>query len=319
VKDRFVALYKQLHQPDEQAFDASLCPDAAGVDLTVDFHGTGMVAPFALHSEGHQDSMGLCLFLALSERAQGARLGFCLLDDIVMSVDVGHRSNVAALLATLKQQTQFVITTHDLVWAKQLQTSGCIASRDFTRFFGWSLEGGSLVNEYADFLTETCAELANGNVRSAAAALRHGLEMFVHFTADAIKAPVPYSLSNQYDYGQLYSSSTGKQGDLLTKAKAAARSWDRDLTSLTAFEARRTAALSQASVQQWAVNPNVHFNQWMDMTAAEFAPVLAAFEEVCKLFTCQTCGAIAALVRDGATPIALRCTCGDFDWNLRSQ
>ena len=42
--------------------------EGAGVDFKVDFHGRGVNPPNALHSEGHQDSMGICLYLSLAER-----------------------------------------------------------------------------------------------------------------------------------------------------------------------------------------------------------------------------------------------------------
>ena len=52
---------------------------------------TGPVSPAAYHSEGHQDGMGVCLYLALMKRLFGDQFTFALLDDVVMSVDAGHR------------------------------------------------------------------------------------------------------------------------------------------------------------------------------------------------------------------------------------
>jgi hypothetical protein len=67
IKDRFVELYRELHREDEKEFNASLRPSGAALDFEVDF-SERHTPPHALHSEGHQDSMGLCLFLALSEK-----------------------------------------------------------------------------------------------------------------------------------------------------------------------------------------------------------------------------------------------------------
>ena len=58
IKDRFVCLYRLMHKDDEGAFDAILQLDGAGLDFRVDFYGRGEHPPHALHSEGHQDSMG---------------------------------------------------------------------------------------------------------------------------------------------------------------------------------------------------------------------------------------------------------------------
>jgi len=68
IRNRFVELYKKLHGSDEKNFQAQITPDGAALNLEVDFYGRGPHPPHALHSEGHQDSMGLCLYLALAER-----------------------------------------------------------------------------------------------------------------------------------------------------------------------------------------------------------------------------------------------------------
>ena len=55
-----------MHKPDEPDFSAELKPEEAALNLEVDFYGRGKYPPNAMHSEGHQDSMGICLWLALS-------------------------------------------------------------------------------------------------------------------------------------------------------------------------------------------------------------------------------------------------------------
>ena len=59
IKEHFVTLYRYLHGPDEDTFTAILHPDGAALNFEVDFYGRGTHPPHALHSEGHQDSMGL--------------------------------------------------------------------------------------------------------------------------------------------------------------------------------------------------------------------------------------------------------------------
>ena len=113
IRDRFVGLYKQLHGSDEKSFQAQIKPEGAALNLEVDFYGRGPHPPHALHSEGHQDSMGLCLYLALSERLTGGFIDITILDDVVMSVDADHRRELCHLIASAFPQRQFLITTHD--------------------------------------------------------------------------------------------------------------------------------------------------------------------------------------------------------------
>lgn len=49
---------------------------------------------------------------------------FLILDDVLMSVDAEHRRAVAEMLRKEYPNTQFVITTRDEVWARQLQSVG---------------------------------------------------------------------------------------------------------------------------------------------------------------------------------------------------
>ncbi len=117
IKDRFVGLYRQLHGLDEAKFMAKIEPEGAGLNFEVEFYGRGTHPPHALHSEGHQDSMGICLYLALAERLTGGLIDLVILDDVVMSVDADHRRQVCHLLATSFPHRQFLITTHDRTWA----------------------------------------------------------------------------------------------------------------------------------------------------------------------------------------------------------
>ena len=98
IRDRFVELYRDLHQEDEGNFEATLQLSEASLDFEVDFHGRGTHPPHALHSEGHQDSMGVCLFLALSEKLTHGEISLIVLDDVVMSVDKSHRRKLCGVL-----------------------------------------------------------------------------------------------------------------------------------------------------------------------------------------------------------------------------
>lgn len=67
VENRFGEFYGAINKDDEGSFKAKFKPDGAKLELLVDFYGLGMFPPGAYHSEGHQDGMGICLYLALVE------------------------------------------------------------------------------------------------------------------------------------------------------------------------------------------------------------------------------------------------------------
>jgi hypothetical protein len=100
VQQDFSTFYRFINEDDEGEFTAKLSPSAGKLDFDVNFYERGLYPPGAFHSEGHQDSMGVCLYLALMKRLFGNQFTFALLDDVVMSVDTAHRYQFCKLLKT---------------------------------------------------------------------------------------------------------------------------------------------------------------------------------------------------------------------------
>ena len=122
VEKEFVSLYRFVNRGDEDKFEAKIIPSMGKLGFDVDFYGRGFFPPGAYHSEGHQDSMGLCLYLALMKHLQGDEFTFAVLDDVLMSVDASHRREVCALLKKNFPNTQFIMTTHDSIWLRHMRT-----------------------------------------------------------------------------------------------------------------------------------------------------------------------------------------------------
>ena len=150
IKDRFVELYKQVHGEDEEDFNAFLKSAGAGVDFKVNFHGEGTHPPHALYSEGHLDSMGLCLYLALGERLTQGYIDLVILDDVMMSVDAPHRRQICHLLADFFKGKQFFITTHDQTWARQLRLEGVVSAKGMVELYDWQIDTGPRINSQSD-------------------------------------------------------------------------------------------------------------------------------------------------------------------------
>ena len=62
VAKEFTEYYKAIND-DEGKFVGELKAEPAKLGFNVDFYGRGTFPPGAYHSEGHQDGMGLCLYL----------------------------------------------------------------------------------------------------------------------------------------------------------------------------------------------------------------------------------------------------------------
>ena len=187
VEREFSTYYREINSDDEREFTAKLAPADSRLDLSVDFYKRGMFPPGAYHSEGHQDGMGVCLYLALMKQLLGDDFAFCVLDDVVMSVDSGHRKQFCKLLKNHFPSTQFVITTHDQVWARQMRTESLVASKSGVAFRGWTIDTGPIVQISTDIWDEISADLAKNDVPGAASRLRRSLEYMFGELADSLE------------------------------------------------------------------------------------------------------------------------------------
>lgn len=177
VRVKFENLYKELHGEDEKSFVATLEPEGAALNLEVGFYGRGQHPPHALHSEGHQDSMGLCLYLALADKLTHGFLDLIILDDVVMSVDIDHRRQLCSVLTQFFPDRQFLITTHDKAWATLLKTAGVVKARESIEFFNWNIDTGPSTHAGSSMWSAIEADLSRGHVSEAASKLRRGFEV----------------------------------------------------------------------------------------------------------------------------------------------
>lgn len=322
VAGDFSTYYREINSDDEGAFKAKLEPSEGKLDLEVAFYDKGMFPPAAYHSEGHQDGMGVCLYLALMKRVLGPRFRFAVLDDVVMSVDHGHRKQFCTLLKTRFPETQFIITTHDKVWAKQMQTEGLVDSKGGIAFHSWSVQTGPVCEQLGDVWHQIDQDLAKNDVPTAAGRLRRHLEYVSGELADQdhLGAKLTFRGDLSYDLGDLLPAVIGRHGELLKLAAKSANDWN-DGNAKAQVEALKTAraeALAKYGGENWVVNKALHYTEWADFSKAEFTSVVEAFKTLLLQFRCTKAGCDSWLYvtpRKG-DPEVLRCRCTGINLNL---
>lgn len=323
VESDFSSYYRRINADDESTFKAGLEPSSGKLDLEVDFYGIGMFPPMAYHSEGHQDGMGVCLYLALLGQLLRSEFRFAVLDDVVTSVDVNHRRQFCRLLSDVFPDVQFIITTHDEVWARQMVSSGLVTRGSLARFYGWTVDGGPLYGQGGDFWEKVDADLAHDDVPGAAHKLRRNLEASLGDITASIQGSVAYRGDNNYDLSAFFSAVKGRHRDLLKKAATSATSWSNDTAKaqVEALQAQRAKAILAQDGENWAINALVHNNDWAAMSKADFGPVVEACKQFLDLFTCRNpaCGSWLYVLGIPGKEEELRCSCGTFSLNLRKK
>ena len=320
VEKDFEKLYTYIHS-DEDKFKAELTPSLGKLGFNVDFYGRGFFPPGAYHSEGHQDSMGLCLYLVLMKHIQGDAFTFAVLDDVLMSVDAGHRRQVCSLLKKFFPKTQFIMTTHDPIWLRHMKTEKLIDGKSSVQFKNWNVDQEPTQWDEGDVWKEIDDCLKKNNVHGAAGILRHYLEYISAELCQKLRAGVEFRGDSQYQLGELLPKAISKMKKMYSVAKAAANSWNQqDVVQQIADQEVKFAALADVSkAEEWQTNVAIHYNSWENLQKADFQPVVMAFKELLVGFTCPDCGEYLYVSPERETPQSLRCECNKININLKKK
>lgn len=321
VAKDFSRFYCFINRQDEEQFVGKLTTAPAKLSFDVDFYGRGLFPPGAYHSEGHQDAMGLCLYLALMKHTLRDKFTFAVLDDVLMSVDTGHRREVCRLLKSEFPNTQFIITTHDKVWLQYMKTERLIVRSQ--SFGGWTIDAGPRVWDDHDIWTEIQRELDRDDVAKAAWLLRRYLEYTATILADNLRARVEFRGDGHYDLGDLLPHVLKEWRKRLEDGEKSATHWKRDgeKAALTAKRAKAKELIARTNAEQWAINPSVHFNEWANLQRDEFREVVGAFKELVENLRCENeaCKSYLYVLPRKGKAEEMRCNCGSTNINLKAR
>jgi len=320
VKSNFEEYYKTIHSDDEKKFVSKLLQQGPELNFEVDFYQRGMFPPHALHSEGHQDSMGLCLFFALNNYLIKDAIKVIVLDDVIMSIDRTHRRAICSLLKQIFPDKQYIITTHDSAWARQLRTEGVVAQKNMIHFTNWNIDTGPIFEMEKDLWDRIQEDLNKDDVPSAAHKLRRNAECFFENVCDFLGAEVPYKGDYRWELGDFASSAISAYKGYLKRAKSNSQKMNQKdkFKELEKLEKKANDIIAKSQIEQWIINTNVHYNKWDEFSRNDFEPIVKAFRDLFSLFTCSSCGAMISVSQSkGATEKNIvSCGCGKIFWNI---
>jgi hypothetical protein len=241
---------------------------------------------------------------------------------VVMSVDSHHRKQFCRLIKQCFPNTQFVITTHDQVWARQMRSEGVVDSKSVVAFHTWTVDTGPVLDEVTEVWDLIRNDLEKNDVPAAAARLRRHLEYVAAELADELGARVPFRGDGAYDMGDLLGAVIGRQGDLLKSAAKAARSWNHadDLAKVEEMQSSRKRICDGWNGEQWAINKAVHYNDWANFSREEFNSLVEVIKNLLNQFRCNKTGCDSWLtLTPKKDPLDLRCACGSLRLNLKEK
>jgi len=320
VNKNFGEYYKSIHMEDEGKFTSKISAEKSELNLEVDFYGRGLFPPHALHSEGHQDSMGICLFFALNKFLTKNILKIIVLDDVVMSIDNTHRREVCNLLKKFFSDTQFIITTHETAWAKQLKAEGIVKKENMIHFVNWNINTGPIFELGKDLWDKIEEDLARDDVPAAAHKLRRNAESFFEDVCDLLGAKITYKGNHRWELGDFAPAAISIYRGYIRKALNNFKKLGipEKIKELEELDEKTKKIIAKSQIEQWIINDNVHFNKWDEFNKEDFEPVVKSFKDLFALFTCSKCGGLLAVTSSkGETPkTTVSCNCGKICWNF---
>jgi DNA repair exonuclease SbcCD ATPase subunit len=178
----------------------------ASTEMEIESFGRKGEDPRALTSEGYLDSLGLCIFLAFVKKFnEGCPL--IVLDDVVTTIDAGHRENICKLLFEKFGEKQLIITTHDGIWYEQLRASqrayGVEGNFKNLVIIGWNVDTGPIVRPYKARWERIQEKTAAGDKSGAGNEARQYLEWILETICEALQIPVPFKSSGRYEVREL--------------------------------------------------------------------------------------------------------------------
>lgn len=128
-------------------------------------------------------------------------------------------------------------------------------------------------------------------------------------------------MNYRWELGDFLIAAMNKYKELLKAAEKCARSWgdSQSLTELEEQDSIRKSIYGRSYAEQWAINPTVHYNRWVDFSEKDFRPVAEAFHDLFNLFTCSNCKSILRLSTTNNKTASVRCNCGKVNWNLMAK
>lgn len=208
IKDDVERYYNTLHpQESYENIKLGIDPKKKGsTDLKMTIFGKEVEDPRALSSEGHLDSLGLCIFLALFNKAY-KDFPLLVLDDVVTTLDSRHRENVCQLLFEEFSDKQFIITTHDGIWFDQLKAAQRVYNlgNEFRNYIivKWDENYGPDIEPYKVKWAKIKENIENRDINCAGNEGRRYLEWLLKDTCNRTMAKIPAKESGKYEVGDL--------------------------------------------------------------------------------------------------------------------
>jgi hypothetical protein len=298
-------MWSILH-PGEKIQDINLyLPEDAdkAIDIGLKFFDVEQDSPRLTLSEGHRNSLGLCIFLAMAKREEDKDRPL-ILDDVVVSFDRGHRGMIVELLEKEFAGRQIIIMTHDREWHSELRQRLDGASWIFKALrpyekpdIGIRLSEKEFSFDDARAFLETAPDSAGNTARKIM-----DIELSLH--AEKMKIKLPYLHRERNDRRMAHEFLM----QIISDSEKCFKKCENGnpLPYTEAIEAFREADIL---ILSWGNKASHSF----DLVQNEAKKLIESCEKALEFFKCPKCGKPIHKLEDTSAKL-VQCQCGYIQW-----
>jgi len=278
IQSEINQFYSMLHPDDIHTNIKLTVAKRASTNLTMKLFNRDAEDPRALISEGHLDSLGLCIFLAFVKKFN-SDCSLLILDDVVTTIDSQHRQKICELLHKEFKNYQLIITTHDEIWYEQFRASQRAykleSSFNNLTLENWILGKGPIISQHKPKWEKIQEKITNNDKKAAGNAGRDYLEWLLKEVAENIEAQVKYKRSGNYTVIELFDPVKLRMNKLLNDSE---------------FKKRFSNSTSKLECTAFMANLLSHDNpSSMNLCIKEVNDFCQAVHQLHEVFECPDC------------------------------
>lgn len=273
------------------------------IDIALRFYGVDQESPRLTLSEGHRNSLGLCIFLAMAKRETATDRPI-FLDDVVVSLDRNHRGMVAAILNQEFSKRQVIVLTHDREWYTELKHQLPDSEWRFKMLLPWLEPAIGIRWSTKSTTFDEARAYVESRPDSAGNDARKIMDVELALAAEKLRINLPYLRGDKNDHRTALDFMSRLIGDAPQCLQR------RSNGTYSPFE--EPVAVwrnAQALLVTWANRASHSF----DLVSSEAAKLIDTCEEALGFFTCSACKT-GIWRADDASAKAVQCQCGQIRW-----
>lgn len=305
ISDDIARMWGILH-PNEKIEDVHLYLPAnsdKAIEIGLKFYGLEQPSPRLTLSEGHRNSLGLCIFLSMAKH-DVEYLTPILLDDVVVSFDRGHRGMVAGLLEKEFADRQILLFTHDREWFIELKQLLDSSSWEFRALMPWIDPTTGIRWSEKDSTFDDARALIEMDPAAAGNTARKIMDIHLALIAEKLAIKLPYLHRERNDHRMAHDFFVR----IIADVEKCFEIKDRD-THKQFDSAKGVLQDADGLLVAWGNRASHSF----DTTKSEALKLIVACENALNIFTCPSCHKLVTKNDDSGSKIR-QCQCGTLRW-----